>query len=214
MNHADRQTEYWNRVAEDKEFTNPLDSERLGEFVPLSARILDVGCGYGRTWADLRAAGYAHIIGLDISSGMIERGQRQNPQADLRLWDGHVLPFDINSFDAVLLFAVLTCIPSDDGQRDLISEIERVLRPGGVLYVSDYPIQEDARNQSRYARYASLYGTYGVFALPEGVVLRHHTRAWIQDLLAPFQPIGWRDIDTTTMNGNRAKVFQYFGRKR
>lgn len=213
MNSCDRQTEYWDRVAEDKEFTHPLDSKHFSEFVPKSALMLDVGCGYGRTWADLRAEGYVSIIGLDISRNMVERGHRLYPQADLRLWDGTELPFPASTFDAVLLFAVLTCIPSDGGQRALISEVGRVLRADGVLCVSDYPIQEDVRNQRRYAQCESRYGTFGVFELPEGVVLRHHTREWVDDLLSSFSRIGFRVIDVPTMNGNMSKVFQYFGRK-
>jgi len=45
------------------------------------------------------------------------------------------------------------------------------------------------------------------------VVLRHHTREWVDDLLSSFSRIGFRVIDVPTMNGNMSKVFQYFGRK-
>jgi SAM-dependent methyltransferase len=208
-----RQTEFWNRVADDKRFTSPLDGERLGELVPKSADILDVGCGYGRTCADLKAEGYTHAIGVDIASNMIERGHRLYPDADLRLWEGAELPFAESTFDAVLIFTVLTCIPSDVDQRKLIADIERVLRPNGVLYISDFFIQGDARNQKRYDRFAEQYDSYGVFELPEGVVLRHHSPEWVDDLLSSFQKINLHIIDVPTMNGNISKVFQYFGRK-
>lgn len=214
MDSPQRQTEYWNRVADDKQFTHPLDGERFCELVPKSAAILDVGCGYGRSWGDLRAEGYVNVIGIDIARNMIERGHRLHPEGDLRVWEGTELPFGASRFDAVLLFAVLTCIPTDDGQRGLISEAHRVLRPDGVLYMSDYPIQKDARNQSRYAQFESRYGTFGVFELPEGVLLRHHSLEWIDDLLSSFRRASLRVIDVQTMNGNMSKVFQYFGRKR
>jgi SAM-dependent methyltransferase len=214
MNSPDRQTEYWNRVADEKRFTHPLDTKRFFEFVPKSAAILDVGCGYGRTWAELRANGYAHIIGIDTAERMIARGKRLYPQADLRLWEGAEFPFSADTFDAVILFALLTCVPADDAQNALIAEVRRVLRPEGILYVSDYPIQEDARNQSRYAQFESRYGTFGVFELPEGVVLRHHTGEWIENLLSSFRKVSFRVIDVPTMNGNMSKVFQYFGKRR
>ncbi len=214
MNAHQSQTEYWNSVADDKQFAHPLDGERFGELVPKSGAILDVGCGYGCTWADLRAKGYMSVIGIDIARNMIERGHHLHPDADLRVWEGTELPFEAGTFDAVLLFAVLTCIPSDNGQRKLISEVDRVLRPAGVLYVSEYPIQRDARNQSRYAQFESRYGAFGVFELPEGVVLRHHASEWIEDLLSPFRRVGFRVIDVPTMNGNMSKVYQYFARKR
>ena len=213
MNSSDRQTEYWNRVAEEKHFTHPLDTEHFFELVPRSAAILDVGCGYGRTLADLRANCYTHIIGIDTAERMIVRGQRLHPRMDLRFWEGTEFPFPEDAFDAVILFAVLTCVPSDDAQIALIAEVGRVLRPNGILYVSDYPIQEDSRNQSRYAQFESQHGTFGVFELPEGVVLRHHTDEWIETLLSSFRRVGFSVIDVPTMNGNMSKVFQYFGKK-
>jgi SAM-dependent methyltransferase len=214
MNTDERQTEYWNRVAYEKQFTHPLDGESLGKLLPKSASILDVGCGYGRTCADLRAEGYVNVIGIDTANRMIERGHSLHPEADLRHMESNELPFEAGTFDAVLLFAVLTCIPSDDGHRALISEVYRVLRTDGILYLSDYPIQEDSRNQSRYAQFESKYGMFGVFELPEGVVLRHHAIEWIEELLSPFRRVSVRTIDVPTMNGNMSKVFQYFARKR
>jgi SAM-dependent methyltransferase len=214
MSSLERQTQYWNRVADDKQFTHPLDRERFCECVPKAADILDLGCGYGRTWADLKAQGYVNVIGVDISRSMIERGRRLHPKADLRVWEDGGLPFAPSTFDAVLLFAVLTCIPTDDGQRTLISDVDRVLRPDGVLYVSDYPIQNDARNRNRYDQFESLYGKFGVFELPEGAVLRHHSLEWIEDLLSPFRRTHFRVIDVPTMNGNMSEAFQYIGRKR
>lgn len=207
------QTDYWNRVAEQKQFTHPLDSERMRDLVPKSAAILDVGCGYGRTWADLRAEGYARVIGIDTAEKMIERGHRLHPEADLRHWESAEIPFAAGTFDVVILFAVLTCVPSDEAQKALVKEVGRVLRPDGILYVSGYPIQDDIRNQRRYAQFESRYDTFGTFELPEGVVLRHHSLEWIDELLSAFQRISLRTSDVPTMNGNMSKVFQYFGKK-
>jgi len=213
MDPLDRQTEYWDRVAEEKEFLHPLDAGVLRSLVPETARLLDFGCGYGRTCADLAALGYENVVGVDVSQGMIARGRRLHPGADLRLLEGDGLPLAAGSFDAVLLFAVLTCVPTDDGQRALVAEIARVLRTGGILYVSDFLLQDDPRNQVRYAEFAAQYGKFGVFRLPEGVVVRHHSMDWIDELLSPFRRVAFGAVDVTTMNGNASKAFQYFGRK-
>jgi len=214
MSSLDRQTEYWDRVAATKQFTHPIDVERFGELVPKTSHILDCGCGYGRTCAQLRSLEYRSVIGLDISREMIERGRSLYPDADLQHMTGGALPFPANAFDTVLLFAVLTCIPTDKWQKALISEVCRVLRPDGFLYISDHPIQDDARNQKRYAQFKPEFGTFGVFRLAEGVVVRHHTNEWIDQLLRPFSEVHFCTIEASTMNGNRCKIIQYVGRKR
>ena len=115
--------------------------------------------------------------------------------------------------DATILFSVLTCVPTDEGQRAIVSEVHRVLKPGGLLYVSDLWLQTDQRNLERYARDQPKYGTYGVFDLPEGVTVRHHDPRWIEQLTRNFTTIVLDSVDVRTMNGNSAKAFQWFGLK-
>ncbi len=73
-----KQEEYWNSVSEKKEFT-PLQAEEFSKYVKTDSRILDVGCGYGRTLDELYRKGYHNLIGIDFSRGMIERGKQQFP---------------------------------------------------------------------------------------------------------------------------------------
>lgn len=215
MRDASSQASYWNRVAEEKRFSHPLRADWLSRHLKSSQPlILDYGCGYGRTLDDLRSAGYRNTVGADFSEGMLARCRSRQPRQNLIRNDGHALPFRDKVFDAVLLFAVLTCIPSDDDQRALLSEVERVVRPHGLLYVSDLLLNDDARNRERYARFAEAYGTYGVFELPEGVVVRHHEREWIENLTARFEQLESEPFSVTTMNGNRSAAFQYLGRSR
>ena len=44
----DNQHPYWDRVAETKQFTHPLDLALLQRHVAPTAHVLDYGCGYGR----------------------------------------------------------------------------------------------------------------------------------------------------------------------
>jgi SAM-dependent methyltransferase len=114
----------------------------------------------------------------------------------------------------VLLFAVLTCIPNDNDQQVLVTEVERVLRPGGLLYISDLLVNDDLRNRERYEQFAERFKCYGVFELPEGVVVRHHRKEWIEQLLGSFEQLEHEPFTVTTMNGNTSSAFQYLGRKR
>ncbi len=54
------------------------------------------------------------------------------------------------------------------------------LKKNGIIYISDFLLNYDTRNLKRYAKYEDKYRIYGVFRLPEGLVLRHHT---IEDVL-------------------------------
>src|SRR5580700_2861818 len=180
---------YWDRVAGEKTFTHPLNPAWLDRWVAPGARILDYGCGYGRALSDLAALGYRNAAGVDRSPAMIERGRREHPELDLRVIEADTATVADGAFDVVLLFAVLTCIASDDDQRRLVVDVMRVLRPGGLIYVSDMPLQTDARNRARYDASAARFGGYGVFETEDGGVLRHHTEAHFDDLLAGLEPV-------------------------
>jgi SAM-dependent methyltransferase len=144
---------------------------------------------------------------------MIQRGEREHPHLDLRFVENDSLPFEERSFDAVILFGVLTCIPRDEDQASCLRKIRRLLRPGGILYASDFWIQKDERNVTRYRQYEKKHGTYGVFELPDGAVLRHHERRWISSLFAGLATLHLSDVVATTMNNHEAIAFQYLGRK-
>ncbi|GIH02743.1 hypothetical protein Rhe02_08100 [Rhizocola hellebori] len=131
------QIAYWNTAGAAKVFTHPLDRSWLGG-VDRGARVVDYGCGYGRLTAELADAGFSNVTGVDVSQALIGRARQQNPALHFyALTDPPTLHEPTDSVDVVLLFAVLTCVPSDDDQRRLIDELARVLRPGGLLYISD-----------------------------------------------------------------------------
>lgn len=206
-----KQDEYWNSVSQKKEFTTPFQAETFSKFVKRDSRILDVGCGYGRTLNELYHNGYQNLIGLDFSSGMIERGKQQFPYLDLRVKENDTIALPDRSVDTVILFAVLTCIQTNDKQEQLLKEIKRVLKPQGILYVNDFLLNTDERNLSRYEKFKEIYGTYGVFELPEGAVCRHHDEAWIKHLLNSFSELEYSHLTFTTMNGHKSNGFYFIG---
>jgi ubiquinone/menaquinone biosynthesis C-methylase UbiE len=207
--------EYWNRVAGEKVFHHPLQLAWLDSH--LAGRdVLDCGCGYGRLLAELAHHGYCTTVGTDFSGQMLSRCLTLYPGLNLRLVqsDGKTLPFRGRSFDGVLLFSVLTCMPTDGEQQALLAEVQRILRPGGLVYISDLLLNTDPRNVHRYRQFVGEFGLYGVFRLPEGVVVRHHDEQWIRSLTAAFDLIQYEPFIVTTMNGNRSAAFQYSGRLR
>lgn len=97
-------------------------------------RILDAGCGGGPLFAVLRDQG-AIVSGIDASAGMLEQARlRLGADADLRMADlADPLPFPDDEFDDVIASLVLHYL-EDWGPT--LTELRRVLRPGGRLIVS------------------------------------------------------------------------------
>src|SRR5918992_3445275 len=91
-------------------------------------RALDLGCGDGRLGSQLAAA---ELTAADVSSVALERARARLPDASLvELEPDAPLPFPDSSFDLVL------CAETIEHVRDLqglLSEVRRVLRPGGTL---------------------------------------------------------------------------------
>ncbi|MGW2250974.1 class I SAM-dependent methyltransferase [Kitasatospora sp. NPDC001660] len=208
MSSLDHQINYWDTTGTEKTFTHPVELTWLSRLGP-DARILDYGCGYGRLAGLLLQEGFRDVEGVDFSPKLVDRAREQHPGARFTvLTEPPALGRPDGSVDAALLIAVLTCIPTDDGQRGLIDELRRVLRPGGLLYLSDMCLQEDERNRSRYARFAAQYGTYGVFETSDGAVCRHHRPEWLRELLAGFDVVAEREVVARTMSGNPARITQ------
>ncbi|MDR3082194.1 MAG: class I SAM-dependent methyltransferase [Streptomyces sp.] len=213
MSDLDSQVHYWDAAAATKTFTHPLHLPWLDQ-IGRHAAILDYGCGYGRIMQELEQHGFGNLTGVDVSPRMISRARGLHPTMRFAALDAPpASPCPDAGFDAVLLFAVLTCVPGDEAQRQLISELDRVLKPGGILYISDLLLQDDERNRDRYGRHADRYGSYGVFETSDGAVCRHHTRQWFSTLLAGFRTIDTRTITVPTMNGHESTGIQILARK-
>ena len=92
---------------------------------------LDVGCGEGLLTRELRAAGVAHVTGVDLDPDQVARARSQT-DAGLRYLVGDVLevPRD-EQFDLVTCFATLHHLDLEDGLRRLRS----LVSPGGHLVV-------------------------------------------------------------------------------
>lgn len=96
--------------------------------------VLDIGCGGGPLAEQLVQRG-ARVSGFDSSASMIEIARdRLDDSVDLTVADlAEPLPYDDNSFDAACASLVLHYLPD---WVESLSEIRRVLRPGGRLIAS------------------------------------------------------------------------------
>lgn len=104
----------------------------LSRFAQNGKKALDFGCGSGRSTIFLKDRGYS-AIGVDLSETMLDIAKKNDPSGDYRLIDGVHLPFDDASFDLVLSCFVFLTVSSKEDLNRIFHEINRVLKPGGML---------------------------------------------------------------------------------
>jgi ubiquinone/menaquinone biosynthesis C-methylase UbiE len=104
--------------------------------------VLDVGCGTGTlaVAAKRRVGAHGTVHGIDPSPEMVARARSKARTRGLEVvFDEAVvqsLPFPDGTFDAALAVLTFHQLPHDDVQTSL-REVERVLEPGGRLFVAD-----------------------------------------------------------------------------
>lgn len=95
------------------------------------AHVLDVGCGAGFVTSALSDAGY-RMTGIDIAWGAVTAARRGG-SGHFVLGNAHRMPFEDDSFDAVICSEVLEHV---EDPVAVIAECSRVIRPGGRLLFS------------------------------------------------------------------------------
>jgi ubiquinone/menaquinone biosynthesis C-methylase UbiE len=114
--------------------------QRVMAWLPPGRRLLDLGCGTGlfieRYIAESGSAGSAvsngSAVGLDISTGMIEKARLRSPASDFLVGTAEVLPFKDAEFDAIASMLAFSYVPHPER---MLAEAYRVLRPGGAIAI-------------------------------------------------------------------------------
>ncbi|KPK64381.1 hypothetical protein AMJ83_02915 [candidate division WOR_3 bacterium SM23_42] len=136
------------------------DLELLKRLSPPPQKILDFGCGIGlqsyllakhnyevyglETVEDkslnnfFRGKAESHISTRDESMKSVWSVIQTKVSVDFRFYDGARQPFPDRYFDVVFAYAVLEHIPPEELPQ-VLREIRRVLRPGGLFYVFQLP---------------------------------------------------------------------------
>ena len=125
-------TQTWNpeTYSRNAAFVPQLGNGALEWLAPEAGeRILDLGCGDGQLTERISASG-ASVTGIDASPNMIAAARARGIAAEEG--SAESLPFPDQSFDAVFSNAVLHWVR---GQDAMMSEVRRVLRPGGRFVV-------------------------------------------------------------------------------
>jgi SAM-dependent methyltransferase len=99
--------------------------------LPAPARVLEVGCGTGTYVRHLTALGHT-VIGVDYALPVLGHARSRQPAGTFVAADGYHLPFTDRAFDFAVCIGVLQAVSRPD---QLLGELARVLRPGGLLLV-------------------------------------------------------------------------------
>ncbi|MBT8221823.1 MAG: bifunctional demethylmenaquinone methyltransferase/2-methoxy-6-polyprenyl-1,4-benzoquinol methylase UbiE [Eudoraea sp.] len=122
-------------------------------------RILDIATGTGDLAIALKQTGAEKIVGLDISPGMLDIGKQKvnalqlDQIIEMVIGDSEQLAFEEASFDAA---TVAFGVRNFENLKQGLSEIYRVLRPGGTLVVLEtsvparFPFKQGYYFYSRY----------------------------------------------------------------
>jgi cyclopropane fatty-acyl-phospholipid synthase-like methyltransferase len=133
---------------------------QLGE----GQRVLDVGCGLGAPAVRMARNHGCQVVGINISREQIRQGramvaeQGMSDRVQIQHADARELPFGDGSFDAVVCVEVAGDICVAPGDKDkLVSEMFRVLKPGGGVGFSDLALHTPATRADRRVLRAIFY---------------------------------------------------------
>lgn len=118
---------------------DPIDSKRLSllfstlKKIGQTKKVLDAGCGIGFFTNAIKKAGY-EAVGIDISKNAIEEARKRYPDIHFICNDLTIhWPFEDSAFDVIFSTEVIEHVL---GIYDMFSEMNRVLKKGGVLVLT------------------------------------------------------------------------------
>lgn len=182
---ADLETSFWWYRAQHKAVTQRLDSLNL----PVTAKLLDAGCGTGGMLAFLQSAlsiSSMELTGLEWH-GHAARLAHSKTGAPVVQGNVCQLPFGDNLFDVVLSQDVL--YHKNVNETDALNSVFRCLQPGGWLLLSLPAYQWMHSAHDRHVHGARRYTASGCQQLLENAGFIHVRTGYWNSLLFPLMAL-------------------------
>lgn len=141
--------------------------------------ILDAGCGTGIFSQDIMETG-AHIVGLELSMGMLRRAQERFMDRKFELVQADMLrlPFAENSFHKTVS---ITAIEFIKDAKAAVDELFRVTQPGGVIVVSTLnALSPWAKRRKKAAQSGHSLFRHAFFRSPEELLNLSSVKGFVQ----------------------------------
>jgi ubiquinone/menaquinone biosynthesis C-methylase UbiE len=135
----------------------PLDRDLLNRFAAEIAergQVCDMGCGPGHVARYLCDAGTI-VFGLDLSEKMLEQARRLNPDISFRQGNMMALDLEDRTLAGIAAFYAIVNI-SNEFLPLVFREMNRVLRPGGLLLLAFYTCDEVLHEEELWRRAISM----------------------------------------------------------
>lgn len=149
--------EYWDRYWQSQGKPPTLSqrdyvvTETKRYLVP-GSRVLEGGCGRGNRVKAIADAGFA-AVGVDFAGDAVQRAGQYYPDLDIRMGDVRSLDFPSHSFDGYWSMGVIEHFW--DGYDRILAEAARVLKPGGLLFLTAPWLSPYRRHKARAGGYPS-----------------------------------------------------------
>jgi ubiquinone/menaquinone biosynthesis C-methylase UbiE len=149
--------------------------EQLEHFhISKECKILEVGCGTGRTSCFLSSSGY-DITAMDIQAPMLikakKRAETQKLQINFVEGDVCSIPFETDRFDIILAESVTNFADADKA----LAEYYRVLKPGGTLYDREIIVAKPIPSQMKSPLF-DFFGFKQLASLDEWTQILNHAK--------------------------------------
>ncbi|MBR9691485.1 class I SAM-dependent methyltransferase [Candidatus Woesearchaeota archaeon] len=181
-------------------------SEKVLEYLKPNSVVLDLGCGYGRLSGFFASKG-CRVYGIDINENAIEEAKKNPELKDIEfsVQDATNTNFENNFFDVVVSQAVFACMDLP-ARKKLISECYRILKPSGILCVSEFGQIDENAKYEEHAKATGEYGTVIVKNPDETERFRTHNfaKSELEKLIeeAGLKVLSYENPDFTTISGN------------